>query len=123
MLLSLLPARCYFIVAFATGMRPSEQMALRWFPDAEHPEKSSYVDFAQKKIFIGQGWVCGKETDLKTSESCREIDVLPTVQRALEAQQQGVSGLWIFPNADGGRLNLDNLRHRGCGIRPSRKRS
>src|SRR5262249_14116380 len=28
----------YFTVAFDTGMRPSEQMALRWFPDAEHPE-------------------------------------------------------------------------------------
>jgi hypothetical protein len=33
-----------------TGMRPNEQMALRWFPDAEHPEKSSYVDFEHKKI-------------------------------------------------------------------------
>ena len=87
-------------------------MALCWVPDAEHPEKSSYVDFAQKKIFIGQGWVRGKETDLKTSGSYREIDMLPTVQQALEAQQQGVPGLWAFPNANGGRLNLDNLRHR-----------
>ena len=102
----------YFIVAFDTGMRPSEQMALRWFPETDHPEKSSYVDFAQKKIFIGQGWVRGKETDLKTSGSYREIDMLPTVQQAVEEQQKGVPGLWVFPNADGGRLNLDNLRHR-----------
>jgi integrase len=117
--------RHYFIVAFDTGMRPSEQMALRWFPDAQHPEKSSYVDFVQKKIFIGQGWVRGKETHLKTSGSYREIDMLSTVQQALEAQQQGVPGLWVFPNANGGRLNLDNLRHRvwhptlqRAGLRP-----
>ena len=41
--------RHYFTVAFDTGMRPSEQMALRWCPDADHPEKSSYLDFAHKK--------------------------------------------------------------------------
>jgi integrase len=102
----------YFTVAFDTGMRPSEQMALRWLPDAAHPERSSYADFAQKKIFIVQGWVRGKETDLKTSGSYREIDMLPTVEQALEAQQQHIASQWIFPNADGGRLNLDNLRHR-----------
>lgn len=50
-----------------------------WFPDAQLPEKSSYVDFTQKKIFIGQGWVRGKETHLKTSGSYREIDMLSTV--------------------------------------------
>jgi len=102
----------YFITAMDTGMRPNEQMALRWFPDAEHPEKSSYVDFDNKKIFIGQGWVRGRETDLKTSASYREIDMLPTVERALHAQQQGIMSLWVFPNADGGRLDLDNLRVR-----------
>ncbi len=102
----------YFTVAFDTGMRPSEQMALRWVPDADHPEKSSYVDFTHKKICIGQGWVRGKETDLKTSGSYREIDMLPTVERVLHVQHDSVSGVWVFPNADGGRLNLDNLRHR-----------
>jgi len=115
----------YFTVAFDTGMRPSEQMALRWLPDAEQPEKSSYVDFTHKKIFIGQGWVRGKETDLKTSGSYREIDMLPTVERVLRAQREGINGVWVFPNADGGRLNLDNLRHRvwyptlqRAGLRP-----
>jgi integrase len=38
--------------------------------------------------------------------------MLPTVEEALVAQQQGVTSLWVFPNADGGRLNLDNLRYR-----------
>ena len=80
----------YFIVAFDTGMRPSEQMALRWMPDADHPEKSSYLDFRHKKIYIGQGWVRGRETDLKTAGSYREIDMLPTVYEALE--DMGVSG-------------------------------
>ena len=114
----------YFIVAFDTGMRPSEQMALRWMPEADHPEKSSYLDFHHRKIFIGQGWVRGKETDLKTAGSYREIDMLPTVAEALE-QYGHLESPWIFPNADGGRLNLDNLRHRiwyptlqRAGLRP-----
>jgi len=114
----------YFIVAFDTGMRPSEQMALRWMPEADHPEKSSYLDFHHRKIFIGQGWVRGKETDLKTAGSYREIDMLPTVAEALE-QHGHLESPWIFPNADGGRLNLDNLRHRiwyptlqRAGLRP-----
>jgi len=101
----------YFIVAFDTGMRPSEQMALRWMPEGDHPEKSSYMDFHHRKIFIGQGWVRGKETDLKTVGSYREIDMLPTVSEALEKHGR-LESPWIFPNADGGRLNLDNLRHR-----------
>ncbi len=51
----------YFTVAFDTGMRPSEQMALRWYPDADHPEKSSYIDFAQKKFLLGRvGYAAGK---------------------------------------------------------------
>jgi integrase len=105
-------------------MRPSEQMALRWSPDADHPEKSSYIDFVQQKIFIGQGWVRGKETDLKTTGSYREIDMLPTVERALH-DHQGMPSVWVFPNAEGRRRNLDNLRHRiwyptlqRAGLRP-----
>ncbi len=51
--------------------------------------------------------------------------MLLTVVQALAAQQQEIQTLWIFPNADGGRLNLDNLRHRiwyptlrRAGLRP-----
>lgn len=117
--------RHYFIVAFDTGMRPSEQMALRWAPDPDHPATSSYVDVTHQKICIGQGWVRGKATTLKTAASYREIDLLPTVAQALAAQAASVSSLWVFPNADGGRLNLDNLRHRiwyptlqRAGLRP-----
>ena len=111
----------YFIVAFDTGLRPSEQMALRWQPEASG--KSSYPDFPQQKLLISEGWVRGRETDLKTSGSSREIDMLPTVAEALRALLQ--TGTWVFPNADGGRLNLDNLRHRiwyptlkRAGLRP-----
>ena len=89
------------------------------------PATLSKVFFEQKKIFIGQGWGRGKETDLKTLGSYREIDMLPTVEQALAGQQQEIHSLWIFPNADGGRLNLDNLRHRiwyptlqRAGLRP-----
>ena len=80
--------------------------------------------FHHRKIFIGQGWVRGKETDLKTAGSYREIDMLPTVYEALEEHGR-LESPWMFPNADGGRLNLDNFRHRiwyptlaRAGLRP-----
>lgn len=51
--------------------------------------------------------------------------MLPTVERALHAQQEGITSVWVFPNAEGGRLNLDNFRHRiwypalqRAGLRP-----
>jgi integrase len=30
----------------------------------------------------------------------------------LRAQREGINSVWVSPNAHGGRLNLDNLRHR-----------
>jgi integrase len=63
----------YFTVAFDTGLRPSEQLALRW----EH------FDFAHKKILVRSGVVRGVETNLKTTASARDVDMLPTVEEAL----------------------------------------
>ena len=88
-----------FIVAFDTGLRPSEQLALRW----EH------IDFAHKKILVRRGLVCGVETDLKTMASTREVDMLPTVEEVLQSQPRDE---YVFPNADGGPLDLTNMRVR-----------
>ena len=39
----------------------------------------------------------------------RDIDMLPTVEEALQGQPQGG---YVFPNADGGPLDLTNIRVR-----------
>lgn len=106
--------RNYFTVALGTGLRPSEQLSLRWQPDPERPERSSYVDFKQKKLFIRQGIVRGEATDLKNEESHRAVDMLPTVEVALRDQMAGTTSItgYVFPNAIGGSLDLTNIRNR-----------
>jgi integrase len=79
----------YFIVAFDTGLRPSEQLALRRAPSPKEPERTSFVDFERRKIFIRQGLVRGAETALKTQASYRVVDMLPTVEDALRDQLAG----------------------------------
>jgi len=58
---------------------------------------------------VRHGWVKGEETDLKTTASAREVDMLPPVEEALRNQPQGA---YVFPNADGGPLDLTNIRVR-----------
>jgi integrase len=103
----------YFIVAFDTGMRPSEQMALHW----------RHVDFTAKRLLIRHGIVREKITDLKTDGSWRDIDMLPTVEEALRnlPDKRG----YVFPTTEGGFLDLTNLRNRvwyptlkAAGLRP-----
>ena len=86
-------------MAFDTGLRPSEQLALGW----EH------IDFTHKKILVRRGLVRGIETDLKTLASAREIDMLPTVEEVLRSQPRDE---YVFPNADSGPLDLTNMRVR-----------
>lgn len=104
----------YFIVAFDTGLRPSEQLSLRWQPVPERPDRSSYVDFERKKLFIREGIVRGEATDLKNEESHRAVDMLPTVETALHDQMAGATSItgYVFPNAIGGSLDLTNIRNR-----------
>jgi integrase len=90
----------YFIVAFDTGMRPSEQLGLEW-PN---------IDYAHKKIVIRKGVVRGEETNLKTKASRREIDMLPMVETALMGQPK--ISRYVFANEIGGPLDLANLRNR-----------
>ena len=86
-------------MAFDAGLRPSEQLALGW----EH------IDFTHKKILVRRGLGRGVETDLKTLASAREIDMLPTVKVVLRGQPRDE---YVFPNADGGPLDLTNMRVR-----------
>ncbi|MFI5340837.1 MAG: Arm DNA-binding domain-containing protein [Candidatus Methylomirabilales bacterium] len=103
--------RHYFTVAFDTGLRPSEQLALRWACDGE---RTSYVDFPRKVLVIRQGIVRGEVTELKTVGSSREVSMLPTVEEALRRQRPltQLRGPFVFPNAVGHPWNLANIRHR-----------
>ena len=65
-------------------------------------------------------------TDLKTEASYRAVDMLPTVEAALQDQFGGIEGrLYVFSNAWGGPLDLTNIRPRvwyptlaRAGLRP-----
>jgi integrase len=89
-------------------------MALRWAPYPQEPERTSWIDFEHRKIFIRQRLVRGAETDLKTKGSYRVIDMLPTVEEALRDQLAGTQGhgTYVFSNSWGGPLDLTNIRHR-----------
>jgi integrase len=95
--------RPYFEVAFGTGLRPSEQLALSW----------PHIDWERKVIRVREGWREGQRTRLKTAGSHRDVDILPPVRRALEEQRliAGDNPL-VFPNRLGGHINLRNLRRR-----------
>jgi integrase len=97
-------AKRYFTVAFGTGMSPSEQIALEW----EH------IDFKTRRIYVRQGFVKGRLTLLKNDNRYRDIEMFPHVEQALRDQWEATQGQggWVFPNADGGPLHLDNLRNR-----------
>ena len=95
--------RPYFEVAFGTGLRPSEQVALTW----------ERIDFAGKKIAVREGWRKGQKTNLKVAAAHRDVDILPAVRRALEAQRLIAGGsTLVFPNPRGGHVNVSNLRRR-----------
>ena len=104
-LLKALPFRFrpYFEVAFGTGLRPSEQLALKW----------SRVDWKRKKLQVVEGWRDGEITGLKVLSAHREVDLLPPVLRALQQQRLVAGGSeLVFPNSRGRYMRLDNLRHR-----------
>ncbi len=94
----------YFTVAFFTGMRPSEQIAL----------KHDNIDFTRGKIIIVEARVRGKEGSPKTVESNRLIDMLPPVKEAIERQAKStfLKGPYVFLSKQGSVLNINNLRKR-----------
>ncbi len=104
-LLKALPVRWrpYFVVAFGTGLRPSEQIALRW----------ESIDWERNKILVREGWRKGQRTRLKTRSSAREVDILPPVRRSLEEQRLIAGGSeLVFPNPRGSHINVANFRRR-----------
>jgi integrase len=104
-LLKTLPLRWrpYFIIAFGTGLRPSEQVALTW----------ERIDWKRGVIEVREGWRSGQATSLKVPSANRDVDILPPVRKALEKQRLIAGGSkLVFPNPRGGHVNAENLRRR-----------
>lgn len=96
--------RRYLTVAFFTGLRPSEQMGLRW----------DDVDWIRKTVSVRRAVGRFGDGPTKTVDSRREVELLPDAETALRAQRRasGLRGPWVFCNSVGGPLNLTNFRGR-----------
>ena len=96
--------RDYFEVAFFTGMRPSEQIALKW----------DNIDFNRSKINVVDARVMGEESSPKTVASRRSIDMLPPVKEALERQSEKtfLCSPYVFASKKGNIVDIGNLRKR-----------
>lgn len=99
--------RRYFTVAFFTGLRPGEQMALQWPSIDWHarPARIGVVSGITRR---------GGETAPKTDSSYRDVEMLPNVEAALRVQRAAseLKTQYVFPNARGGALDVTNLRER-----------
>lgn len=95
----------FFTVAFFTGMRPSEQIALK--PDD--------LDFHHKQIAIYRSLVEGVEGPTKTEASQRTIDMLPEVEAALlrfgaiRKKLKTVKTKYFFCTQRGDELRADSI--------------
>ena len=65
--------RNFLVIAFFTGMRTGEMLALRW----------ENIDLDRNLIYVRKSMRKGKLADCKTDNSLRDIDILPVVKNAL----------------------------------------
>lgn len=94
--------RPYFEFAVQTGLRPSEQVALKW----------ESVD--DGFVHIERSRVRGREkTQLKTPESNRSIEIRPSMRKVLEIQKAMTAHLespYVFVNTQGRPIDQNVLR-------------
>ncbi|CAG36741.1 Arm DNA-binding domain-containing protein [Desulfotalea psychrophila] len=94
--------RPYFEFAVQTGLRPSEQVALKW------------VAIDHEYIHIELSRVRGREKeDLKTHESRRRLLLRPGLRRILLRQRKltaGINSPYVFVNKDRLPISQDKLR-------------
>ncbi len=97
----------YFTVSFFSGLRPSEQIGLRW-------DSIDWVS-SPPQIVVRRGVTRRGGTGRpKTDSSYRDIPMLPIVERALREQRADsqLRSEWVFPNERGGHLDITNIRER-----------
>ena len=94
--------RPYFELAVQTGLRPSEQVALKW---QAVEEKFIHIELSRVRNI--------EKTELKTEESRRSIAIRPAMAKTLDAQKQltkGVESPYVFMNTEGRPILQDKLR-------------
>ncbi len=95
--------REYFVIAFFTGMRPGEQIALKW----------SRVDLERRHFKIVESRLRTDEGQPKTRASIREVMMQDRVYDAFVAQKQKTAelGEYVFLNSSGNLIRIDVLSH------------
>jgi integrase len=95
--------RSYFTVAFFTGLRPGEEIALLWDTDIDWTGKRIRVDKTASRFGTGP---------TKTVDSRRDVAMLPIVETTLRKQRQAsqLRGPYVFPNREGGVRDVGNMR-------------
>ena len=94
--------RPYFEFAVLTGLRPSEQVALKW-----QAVDRDYVHIELSRVRNRE------KTDLKTEDSRRSIALRPAMSKCLEIQRQLTGTLgnpYVFVNTEGRPILQDKLR-------------
>ena len=94
--------RPYFEFAVQTGLRPSEQVALKW--EAIDDE---YIHIELSRVYNRE------KADLKTEESRRRIQIRPAMKACLEEQRALAAHLnspYVFVNTQGRPILQDKLR-------------
>lgn len=94
--------REYFVIAFYTGMRPSEQIALKWHR----------VDFDRGYFRVVEGRTKGEDGRPKTEKSIREVKMTPAVYDAMLTQKEKTFNKSenVFLNEEDRVITLDSLR-------------
>lgn len=94
--------RPYFEFAVQTGLRPSEQVALKW------------IDIDSEYIHVERSRVRNREKDdMKTFGSQRMIELRPLMKKALDSQRELTGAFqsdYVFINTEGRPILQDKLR-------------
>jgi len=93
--------RPYFELAVQTGLRPSEQVALKW---SAMDDRFIHIELSRvRKV---------EKADLKTEQSIRRIELRPHILKTLERQWELTGELrqpYVFLNASGRPIQQENL--------------
>jgi integrase len=92
----------YFDFAVQTGLRPSEQVALKW---KAIDDEFIHIELSRVRNI--------EKTDLKTEESRRKIKIRPSIRNLLEEQKkltEKFNSPYVFLNTQGRPILQDKLR-------------
>jgi integrase len=93
--------RPYFEFAVQTGLRPSEQVALKWLAI---DDSFVYVELSRVRNL--------EKADLKTDESARRMELRPNMRETLDRQwelSKQFGSQYVFVNTEGRPIQQENL--------------